>query len=68
MIPRQPGRDLSSTGSQEVIIVILTGQSVSIGDLKSPSDILPPIRTHLLIVPLPMGHAYSNAIFLYLPS
>jgi hypothetical protein len=38
----------------------VTGLSLTTGDFKaSPySDTLPPTRTHLLMVPLPMGQAF----------
>ena len=39
-----------------------TGLSLSIGDLRARphSDILPPVRSHLLVVLLPMGQAFKH--------
>ena len=39
-----------------------TGYILSIGDLKvhPHNDTLPPTKTHLLIVPLPMGQAFKH--------
>jgi hypothetical protein len=44
-----PRRRLSSSGSQEEAL-----------KARSHSDTLPPTRPHLLIVPLAVGHIYSN--------
>jgi hypothetical protein len=53
-------------GSQKTLFHI--GRSLSLGGLniRLHSDALPPTRPHLLIVPLPVGHAYSNHIYSFI--